>query len=1136
MLRFGKIGAPCGTRTPATLAGFCLLALASGKGIAADGLTSCAPALGRVVSVQGSVEVLRAGASSWQRVARLNTPVCASDQVRAGLLSRAALFISPETLVRLDQNTTLAILSQSEQETIVEFKQDDVTRSRAPRAQACGIGYFITRFPRKFRVRTPFYNAVVEGTEFQVALQCDRGDLSVFEGKVAAESIDSAADRVVLESGQNVSVGPGEAPKAVKIRVRPADAVQWAVYYPPLSDTPASLEQALAEDCGALPETERSACVVRRAEALLRVGRVTESGTELDQLLAADPSNAEALALNAVIAIAKNDKNRALELATKAAQAGPRSFRAWIALSYARQAGFRLEDALSAASKAAEVAPQSALVRTRVAELLLSLGRIRDAEKEARAAVSLNPAENRAHLMLGFVHLAQIDTKAAKQDFETAIELDSSEPLARLGLGLAIIRGGKLAEGREQIEIAVALDPTNSLLRSYVGKAYYEENTKARDKLARAELEIAKQLDPADPTPWFYEAILRQTENQPVDALVQLQASIERNDNRAVSRSRLLLDQDNAARNASSAALFQELGFERLGIIESTKALDENFDDPSAHRLLASAYLNAPRHDIARVSEALQAQIRQPLTVYAVDPQLRFDNLGVLRGLGPSRIGLTEFNPLYSREQERFQFDAMSGERNTVADQLLLAGLYKNVSATLTQFHYETDGFLENNSVRRNIVDLFMQGQLSPYSSIQLDLKDSRFKLGETFFRFDPTFLLPATIDEESVTYRLSGRLESSLASNWIWTVAYQDRFRSANSFPDGALITDTDASAYTAEVQNAATWGDVRLISGMTQIVDRRDFQFEQVMVRSSALSAYGYGQWRSRDLGLHVHLGLAVEVYERTHSDHANSVERNRLSPKAAVAWTPRVGTAIRFAALSAVRRPFIDNQTIEPTQVAGFNQFFTGLELLYGDVEGTVSRRTAIAFDQALSQTMFAGVELARRQMEVPSINLARDFIWREWTASAYAYKTFPRMIPSGSFSRWTSALGLDVNVERLERPQRMTGSEGIMDLETVRVPLGVRFFRENGFSIRMDATYIRQSGTFSLDEGFDIINRADSAWILDAALEYKFPGRSGAIMVGVRNLADQFVGLVETDPVNPRVPPRRFAFVQLRLTPW
>ena len=80
--------------------------------------------------------------------------------------------------------------------------------------------------------------------------------------------------------------------------------------------------------------------------------------------------------------------------------------------------------------------------------------------------------------------------------------------MPRLGLGLAKIRDGELVAGREELEVAVALDPSNSLLRSYVGKAYYEENTQSRDSLAAAQYELAASLDSLDPTPYFYDAIL----------------------------------------------------------------------------------------------------------------------------------------------------------------------------------------------------------------------------------------------------------------------------------------------------------------------------------------------------------------------------------------------------------------------------------------------------------------------------------------------------------------------------------------------------------------------------------------------------------------------------------------------------
>jgi len=74
---------------------------------------------------------------------------------------------------------------------------------------------------------------------------------------------------------------------------------------------------------------------------------------------------------------------------------------------------------------------------------------------------------------------------------------------------------------------------------------------------------MAKKLDPSDPTPYFYDAIEKQTTNRPVEALKDLQRAIELNDNRAVYRSRLLLDADQAARSASLARIYSDLGFQQ---------------------------------------------------------------------------------------------------------------------------------------------------------------------------------------------------------------------------------------------------------------------------------------------------------------------------------------------------------------------------------------------------------------------------------------------------------------------------------------------------------------------------------------------------------------------------------------------
>src|SRR5207244_4265820 len=148
----------------------------------------------------------------------------------------------------------------------------------------------------------------------------------------------------------------------------------------------------------------------------------------------------------------------------------------------------------------------------------------------------------------GFAYLLRVNTTESKNAFARAIELDQADSLSRLGLGLARIREGDLAEGRREIEVAGSLDPNNSIIRSYLGKAYYEEK---RTGLDEKEYSIAKELDPKDPTPWFYDAIQKQTTNRPVEALHDIQKAIELNDNRAVYRSRLLLDSDLAARSAS---------------------------------------------------------------------------------------------------------------------------------------------------------------------------------------------------------------------------------------------------------------------------------------------------------------------------------------------------------------------------------------------------------------------------------------------------------------------------------------------------------------------------------------------------------------------------------------------------------
>src|SRR5688572_480370 len=186
---------------------------------AAKAQEACEPVVAQVVSFQGHIEIQRAGTTSWMRVVRLDTRLCQGDRLRSGARSRAALLVSGQALLRVDQGTTLG-LRTSPDEVRVEFDS--------------GAVYSISRFPRRYRIITPFVNAGVEGTEFLVTLGRDQAEIAVYEGRVAAEDrVGEPGAGQVLQSGQAARFARGAAP-AVRALVNPTDAVQWALYYPPL--------------------------------------------------------------------------------------------------------------------------------------------------------------------------------------------------------------------------------------------------------------------------------------------------------------------------------------------------------------------------------------------------------------------------------------------------------------------------------------------------------------------------------------------------------------------------------------------------------------------------------------------------------------------------------------------------------------------------------------------------------------------------------------------------------------------------------------------------------------------------------------------------------------------------------------
>jgi tetratricopeptide (TPR) repeat protein len=1098
------------------------------------GATVCDTPIATMASVQGNVQVRRAGQSQSQP-AQLNDTYCLGDRIQVGDNSRADIALVNQPVLRLDQNTLI---------TLEGMKAEGASVI----AMARGALHFFSRLPRNLEVNTAFVNAGVEGTEGLIEAQADQTAITIFDGRVLAAN---SAGSLRLTSGQSAVAAKGQAP-VLRTVVRPRDAVQWALYYPPVTYfrpeefaggppwqgmVRNSLDGYLKGDTqrafdalkGAPADVTDPRFFAYRASLLVGVGRVDEAGSDLDRALKLKPNYGDALALQSIIAVVQNAKDRALTIAQKAVTADPKSAAALTALSYAQQAHFDLDGARDSLERAVQADPPNALAWARLAEIHMSFGELDEALEAAQKAVSLNPDLSRTQMVLGFSHLLRIDTGAARGAFERAIELDQADALSRLGLGLAKIREGDLADGRRDIEIAASLDPNNALVRSYLGKAYYEEK---RIDLAEREYATAEDLDPKDPTPYFYSALQKQTTNRPVEALEDMEKAIELNDNRAIYRSKLQLDSDLAARSASQARIYGDLGFQELALVEGWKSVNGDPTNFSAHRFLADSYSVLPRHEIARVSELLESQLLQPLNMTPIQPRLAEGSLFLVSAGGPGSLSFNEFNPLFNRDGLTVQGSGLAGENRTYSGEGVVSGIQKKAAFSVGGFHYTTDGFRRNADQQDDIGTAFGQVELSPATSIQGEYRYRNNERGDIVQRFFPEDFFPGERNtEERQTGRLGARHSFSPDSIVIGSVTYQHadvklHDNQVDPFPDDFIDLKRPESAFSTEVQHLFRSRWVNLVTGVGYfdihgsltrefgitipeltppfmlVNDRQGLDLEHTNIY-----AYSYVNIVKN---VTLTLGASGDI---TRGESPDTKNINQANPKFGVVWNPFVDTTVRAAAFKVLKRTLITDATIEPTQVAGFNQF-------YDDFNGTKAWRYGGAVDQKIAKTLFGGIEYARRNLDVAAIGPENDVIRQDEEEDSGRVYIF-----------WAAHKWLALRTEYVFDQFHSQGkTPEPKRVKTHRVPFGFSFFHPSGASAFLTATYVDQSVELSPP---DSRTGNDKFFTLDGGVNYRLPRRYGFVTLGVTNLSDKQFKYFERDLKNPSIQPKRMLFGKITL---
>jgi outer membrane receptor protein involved in Fe transport/Flp pilus assembly protein TadD len=1140
-----------------------------------------------IVEAEGKVEVSPVGAATWV-LTQTNQDLHPFDRVRSGPNSRMSIrWTGQETAVSFGASTELEILPQS---------ADGPTGLHLIRGI---LSFFHRDKPGRIRVITRGAVAGVEGTEFVLSVStlsaAELTTLSVIDGRV---SFTNELGSLVLTNGEQAVAEVGKAP------VRTAgfianNLLQWAFYYPAVLDPndlslTANEQSALAESLAAYRSGDLIGALAKYpkgrepgsdyeriyyAALLLSVGEVDASEKAMSGITAADPSARPqrlAAALRQLISAVKRQANPS--------PLAPETATELLAGSYYEQSravpDASLIVALSMARQAVRLSPEFGFGWARVAELEFSFGNNRAALEALDKSLALTPRHAQALALKGFLFAARNRPGEAITWFNRAIEADSSLANAWLGRGLSRIRCGDTEGGREDLLVAAALEPQRAELRSYLGKAWADAGDVPR---ATKEFQQAKNLDPGDPTPWLYSALMNQEHSRINEAIRDLEQSQALNDNRSVYRSRLLLDQDQAVRSANLAAMYNDAGMPAVAVREAVRAVNYDYANYSAHLFLANSYngyrdpnLINLRYETAAENEYLLATLLSPVSAGTLSPI----------------VSQQEYSSLFERDRLGVVSSTEYLSRGAWTESGAQYGVLGDFGYALEGFYRSDPGQRVNNDITQKSVGLAVQQQITPQDSVFAKVRWYDAGSGDLAQYYFQTNASPtARVDESQKpilnigyhhewspgvhTLFLFGRLEDEVT----FTNTIQPILMVSKDDLDGDGIPEIDAMIgntmhqhyenklviYSGELQqiweepdhNTIVGG--RIQYGDFDTVNKQNLPGflasffpspptnaadQNISTTFRRYSVYGYHQWQIFD-PLQLIGGVSYDWMEfpenfRNPPISGGEQTEDGFFPKAGLIWTPAPGTTMRFAYSQSLAGPTLDQSyRLEPSQVAGFIQSFRSIipESVAGANAGARFETYGLSLEQKFRTGTYLGItgELLNSQVHrtvgafdvletelfaVPSgVREHLDFHERSLLATANQLLG----------NEW--ALGAQYRLSHAELKSRFvdvpTSVATPQDVDALlhQLNLNVIFNHPSGFFAVGEAVWYAQTS-----DGYTPALADEDFWQFNAFVGYRFFRRKASVSLGVLNISDQDYHL---NPLNLYNEPPRERTLAVRL---
>lgn len=1172
------------------------LALCAGASSAQPTASAAATNEIRIVGLQGRAEVSPAGATAWVP-ARTNQILHPFDRLRTGADSRVAVRWSNQSVVMFGALTELEILPPHQRDA-----QSGLHLIRGV------VSFFHRDRPGRIRVVTRGALAGVEGTEFALAVTAPNGTerttLSVIDGKVR---FGNQFATLVLTNGEQAVAEAGAAP------VRTAGFVannilQWCFYYPAVldpSEVPFTADERnelarslaayrtgdLLDALAKYPASRAPASDAERvyyAALLLSVGQVERAEDTLSALSERGADSRPqrlAAALRRLVAAVK------LQPAPSAAY--PELATEFLAGSYYEQSRAvpetSLEEALKLARSAAQRSPEFGFAWERVAELEFSFGRTSRALEALDRSLALAPRNAQALALKGFLLAAQNRTREAVSWFDHALAVDSSLGNAWLGRGLCRIHRGDAIGGREDLLVAAAIEPQRAELRSYLGKAYANAGDYPR---AFKELQLAKRLDPNDPTAWLYSALLKQQDNRINEAIRDLEKSEELNDNRSVYRSRLLLDQDRAVRSANLAAMYRDAGMSEVALREASRAVNYDYGNYSAHLFLANSYLELRdpnlvnvRYETPAEAEFLLANLLAPVSAGMLSPT----------------VSQQEYSPLFERNRLGLVSSTEYLSRGAWTESGAQYGICDNFSYDLEGFYRSDPGQRVNDDIEERQILLTLKGQLTPQDMVYFRVQQTKIEMGNVAQYYDP--------NSANTTFRGNEKqepiLELGYHHEWspgVHTLFYFARIDDTASFTNQfqpTIVTSRlgiepgvsplvgvqgitmhqhyvdKLELYSGELQqiwqqpahntiigarlqyghfHTTTLQNTPSGLGSVFLVPAADQDFTSPFKR---VSVYGYHQWQIAD-PLQLIGGVSYDWLrfpENFRYAPISSTEQtaDEICPKAGLIWTPTKGTAVRFAYTRSLAGASLDQSIrLEPPQVAGFVQSFRSLipESVVGGNAGARFETYGLSLEQKFSTGTYLGIsgELLysdlRRTVGAFDVLDEPDYAVPSGLREQLDYQEQALLATANQLIGKHWSLGVTY---RLSRAVLKSDFVGVPHESIIGVPVYLVDFeprqRTEGVLHRLglSAVYNHPCGFFARgdalwyhqnNKGYSPAEPGDDFWQLNALVGYRFCHRTAELSAGVLNITDQDYHLNPLNLYN-ELPRRRTLAVRFQL---